>query len=405
MSDSYRKTSNSSFDLLYAGTMDNNIFSWKIRYYHFLDKYTSYDDRDSAPSSQTEITSDGFQAQISFENQLFSVTTGLDYQKVDFSRYSNISDPATIIGDIANVGAYVNAKARLLDDNLIVTAGFRYDQNNNNATGLSKKVNNASSSVGIAYLPIDILKFRANYSKGFRMPTVSELAIDYDMIFYYYGQFSYYHYPANPNLKPEHTKTLEFGFDLSTDFFFNLSVTYFLTDYKDQILSQLVRISDDYSEYWYNHINAPTETNAAGIEVAANFDIGAYFDLPVSLTPYFNATFYTRRHGVYGEHPVLVRVPKTVYSYGLSFDYPEYTISASINAYYRGSIYETNGIKRPGYTTVNLFVQKQLFEFIDQHKLSVQASVKNLFNKFYDPMPGYMIPGRSFYVALRYDFN
>jgi len=410
--DQNMKLENESYDLTYTGKNECESLAWQVRYYHTIDKYTVYDNRARAfATNDTRVESDGLQGQMTANIGLFELTGGVDWQQYDITNYSTWNNPRTTTPDVSNLGAYFLGKLRLMDDNLILTGGIRYDNFENNATGRDVTIENWSPTFGLAYHPMDWLKLRANVSKGFRAPTATELAMSYND-----GMNNYI---GNSNLDPEYNTGYEFGFDIDYHPSWKLGLTYFHTDYKNKIWTTptLGTWPDTYRTYY----NAKDKTTTAGFEMNASFDLGSYMDWSFRLEPYVKATYYTKRKGTFETTALtadkLLRVPKSTIAYGVDLDVPDMGLFVNINAMYVGrsldSFYDydigmwgdTVLYEVKPYTVVDLTVEKVLVTFADNHKLSAKFAANNIFDKDYVVYPGYPTPGTSVYGGLKYEFN
>jgi vitamin B12 transporter len=105
-----------------------------------------------------------------------------------------------------------------------------------------------------------------------------------------------------------------------------------------------------------------------------------------------------------------------MFNYAVTFDYPEYLFTASLNANYFGSRWVQNWDtanyntymapweKYGAFTVVNLSLKKQIYDFEDKGNLVLKTSVDNIFDTDYAYAMGYPLPGRNFYVGLEYNY-
>ncbi|KIH76522.1 vitamin B12 transporter [Geoalkalibacter ferrihydriticus] len=126
---------------------------------------------------------------------------------------------------VDNKAGYANTKLRLLDENLILDAGLRYDKHETFGDELTYRI-------GALYhfRPRD-LRIRANHGSGFRAPSLNEL---------------FYPFYGNPNLKPEKSSAWDVG--IEQDFFagrLTLGATWFQQRYRNLIQTNFATFTAD----------------------------------------------------------------------------------------------------------------------------------------------------------------
>ena len=57
-----------------------------------------------------------------------------------------------------------------------------------------------------------------------------------------------------------------------------------------------------------------------------------------------------------------------------------------------------------GFTVANLTISKKVLKFEKYGGLTLRGEVRNLLDKDYHYVKGYPMPGRSFFLGLRYDY-
>jgi vitamin B12 transporter len=384
--------SNQNFAFNYAGHSGGKAFNWQATY-AFGD-----DDRERTPyggtAVLTTVESRTFNAQAGFTASLVSLSTGIDYLKYYEPANGNNQQ---------DTGVYFTGKLRLIDERLIFSAGGRYDSYSNETAALDRNYGNFGGSVGAAYLPANWLKLRVNYAEGFKVPTVGNM----------FGSPPWY--APNFDLRPEKSKTVEFGTDISSNFI-DVGLTYFHSEYKDKI----VNLAVSGLEYPYQARNLESST-LAGLESSFRTDIGKAFRQDYGLTPYVSFTWLgTRRNGDESQYitfngnriDILPNTPELMISYGLDYNNPALKLKTRLSANRYGTLYTSNWdvapygyIERQAGTVVNLSAERELARFGDNGgALNLRAEIENLFdgkNEMYWSYPG---AGRSFYVGLRYGF-
>ncbi len=213
--DNYKNTSNYSADLVYDGAFGESI-ACKARYFFGEDKDAWHDPAGTPSKKKTE--SNGVQAQTSLISDLFSVTTGIDWlnYKISSSKYAPNKT------EFDNSAVFLLGKGKLLDKQLILSGGVRYDMYEvevQEPAGNDEDDDNLSPTFGIAYNINDNFKIRTNYSEAFVMPAATELAANYATSYDYGGVTYTSEYIGNPELDPEKSETYEIGMDTTFKYF------------------------------------------------------------------------------------------------------------------------------------------------------------------------------------------
>ncbi len=397
--DDYKNSSLSSADIIYDGGVVNWDLYWKVRYFEGTDIDEWHDPTNSNPDgwddgvpSKRRTEHKGFQAQLSLDKELFFITSGMDwvYYKVETTwspHETYYKDPAF----------FVLGKLRLLNQKLILSGGLRYDKYKvevGKGEGKDKERNHVCPTIGTSYLITDNIKFRLNYARAYRMPSAKELAADYTI----WGT----RYKGNPDLDPEKSWTAEGGLDFYNDFV-EASLTYFYTHFKDKIVSK----SSGGVSTWENKGEAKID----GIEFSLSCDFGKILNLKYEIKPYGNVVYLFSRKDEEDDKD-LKYVNKMNASWGITVSDRD-SLNANLNFSYNGNqwiddyesgVYPVPVIKKGGFVVANFTISKRLLKMGDYGKLTLRGEVKNLFDRNYSYVKGYPMPGRSFYLGLRYDY-
>jgi len=398
--DDYEDSSNRSLDLTYDGRTSEGLFSWKAKYYEGKNKDKWFDPIASNPDGWDDdlprkVTTDykGAQAQISLNQGYLLVTTGFDW--MNYETEDDTYSPKSTEYD--NPAYFLLAKTRLLDKRLIFSGGLRYDKYEvemKKGEGGKESGNNLSPRFGAAYLLTDYLKIRANYGEAFRMPSADELAANYPS---WLGN-----YIGNPDLDPEQSKTYEGGLDFSLATL-NLSLTYFSTDFKDKIQTKALSSGDT---TWENIGNA----EMSGFEGELSYDIGTLFDWDFQLKPYAGFVHLTEYKDKETDENLKYTSDWHV-SYGITLsDYNG--LSANLNIAYVGKQdiddwkvgYPAPVVEKGSFNVANLTISKKVVDTGNFGDLTLKAEIENLFDKDYEYACDYPMPGRGFFLGLRYDY-
>jgi len=397
--DDYTDNSNKSFDLILDGHTNDDRFLWSARYFNGKDKDRWTDPTGSNPdgwddriSSEQETDTQGAQAQLTARLGITQVTFGVDW--ADYSTESSWNPKKS---SYENLAGFLLGKVKLLEERMVLSAGLRHDSYEVemiDPAGNTADDTNLTPNVGLSYLLTDYLKLRAGYSEAFVMPGADQMAADYTI----FGTS----YVGNPNLSPEKSKTYEGGIDV---FYQSLkgSLTYFSTDFKDKIES-VTRANGDRS--WDNLGQA----KISGFEGDIGFDIGQYFGWSFEIRPYAGFTYLTDYEDEETGKDLLETSDLTA-SYGISFsDFNGFTSRLNFAYYGEKTItdYESGWpyqeIKAGSFTVVDFTLSKVLFSTKARGGMTLDTGINNLFDKEYAYVKGYPMPGRNFYVGLRYDY-
>jgi len=401
--DDYKDSSNRSLDLTYDGRTSEGLFSWKAKYYEGKNKDKWFDPITSNPDGWDDglprkVTTDhkGAQAQVSLNQEYLLVTTGFDW--MNYKTKDDTYSPQSTEYD--NPAYFLLAKTRLLDKRLIFSGGLRYDKYEvevKKGEGGKEDDNNLSPRFGAAYLLTDYLKIRANYGEAFRMPSADELAGDYIA----YGT----HWVGNPDLDPEQSKTYEGGADFSYASL-NISLTYFHTDFKDKI-----EHDDGWPDRTWHNIG---KAEISGFEGELSYDIGTLFDWDFQLKPYAGFVRLTEYKNKETDENLKYTSDWNV-SYGITLsDYNGLT--ANLNIAYVGKqdiddwrnagppTWTAPVVEKGSFNVANLTISKKIIVTENLGDLTLKAEIENLFDKDYEYVNDYPMPGRSFFLGLRYDY-
>lgn len=107
-----------------------------------------------------------------------------------------------------------------------IVPAIRYDHH-------SAYGSHTSPKIGVTYNATDHFRIKANYGDGFKAPSVSQLYYDLDMEM---GRGNWVHLTGNPNLKPEKSKSWDFGVEAEFGKGYG-SLTYFDNDVDNLITS------------------------------------------------------------------------------------------------------------------------------------------------------------------------
>ena len=395
--DEYTDRATYSFDLTYEGGYKPSGLSWETRYFNGKNNYLS-DERFNAGGSEffkSNTTYQGAQGQVTFSKGLLTLTGGTDWNNYNTRFWGAYYSPHEH-SEYENLGFFALAKLNFFDERLILSGGVRYDEYTMKVQGEENDLYRTTPSLGLVFHATDWLAFRANYGESYRIPQAIELV----------GFKGMYTYIGNPDLKPEKGKTIDTGFEVAHKAL-SFGATYFHTDYKSKIIATY-----DPNTWDTMYINQEGTTKLRGIEAFAGYDLGNAFDWGFMLRPYMNLT--RMLHYKYATGEKARNISKLDLAYGVNFSYPTVGLDVDLRFTYHGKqeIQDwnmnsaTNGqiIEMGGRTIADLFISQTLKDWDNAGKLSLKAELRNIADEKYATIKDYPMPGRSFYLGLRYDY-
>ncbi len=243
--------------------------------------------------------------------------------------------------------------------NLLVSGSIRYDK-------YKDIESNISPQIGVSYLLNDFIKFKASYSKSFRVPTLPELLNPY------WG---------NPELTPEKGKSYEFGVELYSKIAI-LSLTYFDSNYED-----LIGFNPD--TWKFANIS---KADISGTELSLNSRLFNSFNLILSYTHLNTFDYQYERE--------LIRRPEDSFGIVLSYKNKYFTLSGDMT--YVGKRLDYNELlfsiqEVSSYNTFNFNLNVDVSE-----KFELFLRITNAFNREYEEILGYPAPMRRLIAGIRF---
>lgn len=385
------KRVNSAFSATYDGGLETAGLKWELRYFNAYDLYKSIYPADNPmflSDNSIDVNQTGGQGQLSWNRDFLTLTGGVDYAH---NRYAAGFSPAYTQND---TGLFGLAKLNFWNNLLVISGGVRHDDYQFTVNGNSQSQSNTAFSAGLLINPLSWLGLRANWAESFKMPSG----------LYVVGYDGPYGVEGNSSLEPERG----YGWDAGAEIHYGtltLGLTWFSTQYTNKFL--YYTLPNGKSRYY----NADGSTWLTGLEGKARLDLGALFDWDFSLAPWFYITALTDFTDPQGD--MLYNTRNLTASWGLDFDYPEFSLSASLKCNYLGyqkeMVFGDNYERLPdkwtgGKTVIDFFLSKGIYDFTDGGALSVKAAIRNLTSENHAYRHDYPMPGRSFYVGLRYDY-
>lgn len=228
-----------------------------------------------------------------------------------------------------------------------------------------------SGSFDLGYRVSDALRLRASYGTAFKAPSLNDL---------------YYPTAGNPGLKPEHSRSTEFGASGTA-----AGMKWDASLYRTYI-SNLIQWAPVSPGSWTWIPSNVANATVTGLELTASRIFG---DTRVALT----TTFQNPKDHSGGdtEGNLLIRRSRQTARLDVDRDFGRWSFGSSLNG--TGKRYDdtANSVKLGGYATLDLRGEYKI-----NADWRVQARIENLLDKRYETAANYNQPGFGTFVTLRY---
>lgn len=281
-------------------------------------------------------------------NDAFYTIVGLNYAEyksvfADEQSYTN-TDPYLNVVYVSDFGLNINA-------------GTRFNNHSEYGSHLVYSLNPSYS------IPVN-----TGYAKVFGSYATSFIAPNLSQLFGFFG--------ANPDLEAEENTTIEGGLEFSNKKGFRINGVYFNRKEENTII------------YTTAYENATTDATVHGFEAEA--ELKKLKDFTISA----NYTFTELKDGI------RLRIPKHKANASVGYNFHENTF-ASINYQYVGSRTDTNfstytNEELESFSLIDLYFSQKLIK----NKVTLFASVTNIFNEDYFEILGYTTKGRNVNLGL-----
>jgi len=220
------------------------------------------------------------------------------------------------------------------------------------------------------------LKLLASYATSFRTPSLSEL---------YSGDFGFLATPAgNPDLEPQESETVEFGFELLGEGNFQVGGVYFYRKDKD-LIDFISTFAGGVFDGGYQNVDGETEVD--GLEFNFNYRIAPELTLAGHYT-------YTRS---LTDEVILRRVPEKKFGFSVAIQ-PVENVLLKLTHLHVGEVQESDAITLDSFDLFDGFVSYSFEQF------TFSGSINNLFDIDYVDRFGWAAADRNFNLGVRYSF-
>ena len=388
---SYRISNRDSvyLQLFKKQTLDaNNNIVYSFSLNHF---YTNYFDRDDTPAEEIQEQTFYNDTSLNLRAEYQKLINNKSYlifgsdiilEQSDISIYRNIYD------DLKQVtGGFFAQKRIQLNERLLLGLGLRIDYRNvDRGNEFSyKSFSDVSPKINLTFKRDSFSTWNFALSKGFRSPSLSELFLQYESDYGLNTQ-------GNPNLEPEQLYGLDISFDRSNKSNLTYSVSTFYYKYEDMI------------DFVYGlpviALNR-SDISSCGLETNISYQINSNLNLDLGYT-------YLRVNDINNIDPILYRPNHKFVS---SIKYKSENISHIISMRYQSEQdfqdflsdereYEGSEIKFP----IEQLDSLVLFNYVGSYKLNnkdkISLKISNLFDKQYELIQDFPMPGRTLNIML-----
>ena len=388
---SYRISNRDSvyLQLFKKQTLDaNNNIVYSFSLNHF---YTNYFDRDDTPAEEIQEQTFYNDTSLNLRAEYQKLINNKSYlifgsdiilEQSDISIYRNIYD------DLKQFTGGFFAQNRIqLNERLLLGLGLRIDYRNvDRGNEFSyKSFSDVSPKINLTFKRDSFSTWNFALSKGFRSPSLSELFLQYESDYGLNTQ-------GNPNLEPEQLYGLDISFDRSNKSNLTYSVSTFYYKYEDMI------------DFVYGlpviALNR-SDISSCGFETNISYQINSNLNLDLGYT-------YLRVNDINNIDPILYRPNHKFVS---SIKYKSENINHIISMRYQSEQdyqdflsdereYEGSEIKFP----IEQLDSLVLFNYVGSYKLNnrdkMSLKVSNLFDKQYELIQDFPMPGRTLNIML-----
>jgi vitamin B12 transporter len=371
----YDRCYDTNFDITHACHDDFDQSSWRVAadyqhggFTHELSYNSNETEREGFAEGQSSYFANGELESTSYTgsftaSEVLKLVYGVDLktEAIDSSEYNNERDQD---------GYYLEYQGGF-DSSLFVTAGVRYDDNEDFGDYTSYRVSGAY----LLDLDNSELKLKASYGTGFRAPSLYEIATNN----------SPWAYPpaSDTELKEEESK----GYDLGVSWFLN-NGTVLEAVYFDQTVTD--GIDYDY-DFYSGYIQDLGDSDSRGIELIGEISFADSFTLQGNYT-------YNDTEDADGNQRA--RRPEQLFTLGLDWRTLDQRLVLGLNVRGAYDAVNTDGEKLDDYEVVDLNASFAITE-----RLSVYGRVENLLDEDYEEVPTYNTSGAAAYAGVRYSFQ
>lgn len=315
-----------------------------------------------------------------FDQNILSWATKGTLERVEYLGHTTLSPKSQLIYGLDwekesitsaqqsrnNIGYYTEYQSELLD-NFYVTAGLRYDDNDD----FGKHTSYRLSSAYIWAVGENDLKLRGALGTGFRAPSLYEIE---------YNRGPYAYPPASSTaLQEETTQGYEVAVEYHTNGGSQFEAVYFNQEIEDSIYFDLASFS--------GYIQDIGQSSSKGLELIANWQLNNTFMLHGNYT--YNETKDTAGNQ-------RDRRPRHIANVGVDYTVSQFTLSVNLRSV---KDFIDAGQALDDYQVLDISARYQISK-----NLTTYARVENLFNSQYQDIAAFNTAGEALHIGMKYQF-
>ena len=254
-------------------------------------------------------------------------------------------------------------------ERVFVTAGLRYDDNDDFGSHTSYRVSGAY----LLAAAFGELKLRAAYATGFRPPSLFEIAQNAS------------EFTAPPAQGLALSEEQSEGYDLGVSWS-NGSSVYLEAVYFDQQISD--EIFYDFNSFGY--LQESGDTRSTGVELSGDWDIYSAMTLRANYT-------FTDSEDISGDPRA--RRPKHMGNLGVSWSLLAERLTLGLQARFSRDAVDVDGTDLDNYEVVDINARLALVDDIELY-----GRIENVTDEDYQEVPAYNTSGAAGYLGVRYSF-
>lgn len=343
-----------------AGDYETGRFTHQVSYSDSDSDRHSYSDGQFSGKFDGEIERSGYLGSFKGSDAL-RLVYGADLEKQS-------ADGTYLKGDRDQTGYYLEYQGGF-SDQLFVTAGARYDDNDDFGTHTSYR----SSAAYLIPITDGEMKLKATYGTGFRAPSLSEIATNMDP------------FTLPPAAGTELSEEKSDGYDIGVSWV-GESGLYLEAVYFDQTISNEIV----YDPNSYGYLQATGDTESKGVELISDWPVLENLSISGNYTYNDTQTFDGGNRAFR---------PKHLGNLGLRWTALDERLVLGLNARLSHDAQDIDGTKLDNYEVMDFNAS-----FLIGQGLQIYGRIENVLDEDYEEVPTYNTSGAAGYAGLRYAF-